>query len=300
MNIIHFKNKIFLVALLVGLAPVPALAARIYLDTASSSIGVGDTVVVNVKIDSENELVNVIDGSIRLDAGFSLVEVKELSVAGSILTVWPHKPTLSSDKKSISFVAGIPGGINSPNATLFKIILDARQTGTLRLKPNQMAVYLNDGKGTLAPTQSIPLEISIHKAMAGAAPRNDWASTISSDTTSPEPFMVVMGRDASVFEGKQFIAFNASDADSGIDHYLVAEGDLPVAESGDNYVLKNQDTPETIIVTAYDKAGNSRVVTYHTPSAVPEQVIIIIFIVIILLVGGVYWYSRFGKKRFKK
>ena len=48
-----------------------------------------------------------------------------------------------------------------------------------------------------------------------------------------------------------------------MDHYEVAEGAAAPVRSGTTYVLQHQNTPETITVYAYNKAGLAQTSTYQ-------------------------------------
>lgn len=293
MKFIPFKKLLTLSIFIIGLFPVSTFASRIYLETPTKSVNVGDTIVVNVKIDTEKATINVIEGSINFAGNENILEVKDISTAGSASSVWPVLPTLSSDSKSIPFNAGIAQGLNSSDATLFKIILLAVKTGSLNLTTSNLSSYLSDGKGTMVSTSGTPLEIIVNDLNKNI-PTNEWDKIKRTDTTPPDPFTVSFGKDDSVFDGKKFISFNAMDNESGIDYYEVIEGDLEPVRSTNTYILKNQENPSKIIVTAYDKAGNSRVTILDATSKTPTYIItgILIFVISLYMIYRLYIKAR--------
>lgn len=262
--------------------PVSAFAAHVYLQTASTTIAVGDTIVVHVLVDTEHAPVNLVQGTILVNGPISDVTVSDLSIAGSVLSLWVRTPSLDTDS-TISFVGGEPDGFTSSGAEIFKIILLAKKPGTIILDPSDISVYLNDGKATLASVQDTPLDLTIEPARKGVLPTNQWAGVLNTDTTAPQPFVITLGSDPSVFGGEQFIAWDTADAGSGIDHYEVTEGNLPPVKSSSPYVLQHQHTSESIVVTAYDKAGNARTTTYHTSSSFGGVDIFIIAMICIIV-----------------
>jgi hypothetical protein len=163
-------KKIFLFSIVVlflsVLAPLHVFAARVYVETDKNPMNVGDTVIVNVKIDSENETINVVKGQIDLGTATdaSLFKAGGMSIAGSILTIWPQEPLLSQDGHTISFEGGVPRGFNATDATLFTITVSARKPGTTNINPDNLETYLNDGKGTLTSTTGTGLSITIREA----------------------------------------------------------------------------------------------------------------------------------------
>lgn len=85
------------------------------------------------------------------------------------------------------------------------------------------------------------------------------------DGTAPEPFKPEIGRDPSIFEGKYFLSFSASDETSDIDHYEISEmkGNKEKIEwkTGKSpYLLKDQTLRSKILVKVVDRAGNERIV----------------------------------------
>jgi len=92
--------------------------------------------------------------------------------------------------------------------------------------------------------------------------------TILKDTTPPEFSDVFVAQDPTVFEGRTFLAFLATDRTSGIDHYEVAETKEGKRKMQDQrwknatspWLLKDQRLKSIITVRAIDKAGNESIV----------------------------------------
>jgi hypothetical protein len=284
---------------LVFLLPFSASAASLYMETAPGTVSTGDTIVVKAYLDTDSASANALDGSINL-SGTSAFSVQTISLADSTLTLWPTSPALSSDGKSIAFTGGLPGGFTGTHLLLFTMVLKAQTAGQESFTPTDTHLYLNDGKGTATPVTDTPLVLSVQSAKAGSTPRDEWQTTLSADTTPPAPFTVYEGQDPTVNGGKKYLFFGTTDAQSGVDHYMVKEGDSAPVESGMTYILQDQTTPVTVTVYAYDKAGNVRTSTITTtvssglniPTILP-----ILLLALALVLGIVYGVWRYTKRR---
>ena len=237
------------------------------METAPGPVSVGDTIVVRVYLDTDTSPANALDGTVDFSFSSSTITFKDIDLAGSLLTIWPHPPALSADGDSVSFTGGLPGGFTGTHLLLFGIILTAKAPGAASFVPTNTTLYLNDGKGTATPVTPKTFALTIMPAEAGVVPRNEWQTIVSGDTTPPEAFTIYEGQDPSVYGGKKYLYFQTTDAQSGIDHYEVTEGTAAPVRTGSTYVLQDQINPVVVTVSAYDKAGNVRTSTYRTPSS---------------------------------
>ena len=243
----------FLVALAL---PVSAFAATLSFDTPPGIVSAGDTVVVRAYLDSGSDTLNALDGDILFRTSTATFTIKEVSRSGSALTVWPANPVVSADGKEVTFTGGTAGGIPASRALVLSFVLHVESAGTVTVLSPSAQAYKDDGKGTVVPVTTKPLTFAVGTPKVGAPVRDEWAEIVGADTTPPEPFTFIVGHDPSVFDGKQFITFQTTDAQSGIDRYEVKEGNAAPVVSDITYVLKNQNTKESVVVYAYDKAGN--------------------------------------------
>ncbi len=276
---------------IISVIPAHASAATVYLEASRTNISVGDTVVVTVKINAEGAVLNSIDGQIGLKYGAGAATVQEFSLAHSALGLWPRTPSLSTDGQTVSFVGGVPGGFSIEGATVFNIIVQAKKAGTITITPQNTSVYLNDGKGTTVTTQLKGITLTVAAAKSGSPATDDWSSVVSTDRTPPEPFIVVLGQDPSLFSGKKFAFFSAVDNQSGISYYDVSENGGPVIRSGSTYVLQDQSGNATLNVTAYDKAGNKTVAAYSNGSSLWSNInwlAISIALVVLIIIYIIY------------
>lgn len=261
------------IAIILALSAVPqsVLAATTYLETTKSTMAVGDTAVLTLRVNTEGTSVNTVEGDVLIGPTDGIVEVEEFSLASSAFGLWPRTPSLSKDGKTASFVGGTPGGFNAEGAVVLKIIVKATKVGSVTVSPQNVVLFANDGNGTRmpAPGSSITLQVGPETT---APPSNDWKGILSSDTVPPEDFSIVIGHDPSVFDDKTFAFFSAIDNQSGISYYEVSEDGAPAVRSGSTYVLINQSGTATLEVTAVDKAGNRKIAQYPAAESSGEVV----------------------------
>ena len=295
-NYINLAYLGILAVCILGIVPAHASAATVYLESSRNTISVGDTAIVTVKINADAAVLNSVEGEIGLKPAANNLAVQEFSLANSSFGLWPRTPSLSTDGHTISFVGGVPGGFSIEGATLFKIIVQATKEGTVSINPQNLSVYVNDGKGTKVVTDIKGITIQVTPKKTGAVATNDWSSIVSTDTTPPAPFIVVSGQDPSLFSGKKFAFFSAVDNQTGIDHYDVSENGGAAVRSGSTYVFQDQSGNATLNVIAYDKAGNKTSASY---SGIPTEKGInwpVVAIIVIVLVALYFVYKMIFKK----
>ncbi len=294
-------------SLILGIAvflsiPLSSNAATVYLDSSKNTVSVGDTVIVNVKINAEGVTANTVDGNIVVKSGVGNMEVKEFSLANSAFGLWPRTPSLSKDGKNISFVGGVPGGFNIEGATLFKIIFQAKKAGSVTLIPENTIVYANDGKGTKLPVNVKSLTLNVVASKTGSITNDEWGAVVSKDTNPPEDFIIVLGQDQSMFEGKKFAYFSAVDNQTGIAYYEVSENGGAPVRSGSTYLIQNQEKDTKLIVTAVDRAGNKKISAYPTPQA--KDIInwfpVLVSVLLLLILESLFGIFKRNKKNVSK
>jgi len=233
-------------------------AATVYFNSNSNLISSGDTAVISVYLDTEGQHINVVEGEIAIQSKKTQPEVRELSVAGSDLSFWSRKPSFSPDTQVISFVGGTPGGFVKKDVLLFKIVLTGKKVGDVVFVPQTFSAYSNDGEGTPISVSSEDFLFRIEEG-DDSEPQDEWRQIISQDNTPPETLTATVGRDQSLFDGQLFLTIEGYDSASGIDHFEIKEGELDAVRTGPEYVLQNQNGDSLVIITAFDKAGNTRV-----------------------------------------
>ena len=261
-NLFNRKKYLFILALSTVLLPHSVFASTLYIDTNRSDFSVGDTVLFRVRIDSENQDINTVEGEVLLDYPVGAASLAGISTADSQFSLWPGKPLPSENNTSISFVGGSPGGLLATDAIVFNFALKLQETGQITLSPNNIGVYLNDGNGTKDTVTENDLLIYVMPETTDTQSTDDWKTTISQDKTAPESFEITIGKDPSIFDNRYFISFFTTDTESGVAYYEVQEGEADFVRAESPYVLTDQSLSGLIKVKAVDRAGNEKVVEF--------------------------------------
>ncbi len=268
-------------------------AASVYFGANSNLISPEDTAVIGVYLDTEQKNINVVEGELEIQSGNTDIEIRGLSIAGSDFSFWSRKPSWSEETHMISFVGGQPGGVIKKDALLFNIILKGLESGDVIFSPTSLIAYTHDGQGTPLSVRSENFLLRVEGSIP-AQPSDEWRTIVSQDNTPPEVLSASVGSDLSLFDGKLFITIESSDTESGIDYFEVHEGDFPSVRTGHEYVLQNQKGTSAIVITAYDKAGNSRVFEF-TP--VSSYGYVWVFGVVIAFVGIIIYIVIVQRKK---
>ncbi len=232
-----------------------ASAATVYLRAGTASVSAGDTTILDVRLGTEGGSYNVVEGAVKLEAAPGTFELRDLSVAGSDLSLWPRKPSWDERSGTISFTGGMPGGVSADDALLFRIAIAVAEPGTITFTPAKVTAYANDGTGAATPASGQPLTLRVGEPTG--APRDALRDLVASDNEPPRFLAVNVGSDPSVHGGMLFLAIEVEDSGSGLDHLEVAEGTNPAVRTGSEYVLRDQARTAPVTITAYDRAGNA-------------------------------------------
>ncbi len=250
------KSSLHIVVVIIGYLglffPIHTYAAQVSFSLMPNEV-VGDTAtIVEVRLDTEGRDVNAIEGIVRLEnAGTAVVSSAVVETGGSVLTLWPVAPTYSAVDGIIRFTGGIPEGFTR-EGLIFRIRIFASKPGTVSLSWIGGSAYLGDGKGTTESISSRSITISLSPSTPNPI------NPASIDSKPPYFDMVEVGRDAEAFDGKYFVSFHATDDLSGLDRYEVTEDQVVTKVENGVYVLHDQEKKARVILTAYDKAGNSK------------------------------------------
>ena len=285
------KGRVFLFMVLVGLLlPHLSQAASLYIDPPFSNLYRGDAVTLSVRLDVDEETgecVNAVDTVISYPDNIDPVDV---SIGGSIFSIWVERPVINKENRTITFAGGIPNGYcgrvaGDPRLTNVLAELVFRSPGfvigrtndsneaTIEFTEDSVA-YLNDGRGTKAGLRLLPASINLIDEVSPNI-ANDWQDEIDADDIRPEEFSIILEKGSGLkFTDRYYIVFNTVDKQTGIDRYQVMEepntqfasfewgrADAPWVDAVSPYVLEDQSLNSIIRVRALDKAGNEYVAT---------------------------------------
>lgn len=377
---------IFLCAVFLTAAPFIADAAVLYILPQAQTVYLGDTFIVEVRLDTEGKEINAAEANLTFS--INLIDVLDVSTGGSALSI-PVKGRGDSKGGDLFLAGGAPEGFTG-DGLVGRITFSTKAEGTAVISfADDSRVLLNDGSGTPAeliylegiyligkrpegwvaisapthPNQSkweqgstlrlhwdpaqdaeysyilsrdplaepdeIPdkpagellwigdmeyawLEDGIYyfhlrQAVKDAPGQITWGPKITFramiDATPPEDFQPKFV----AIEGRQYIAFNAFDKTSGIDHYEVQEQPLdfwgnPKEVAGEwqkgqsPYLPSDQKLNSIIRVRAFDGAGNTRVAELAPPKK-PLWKTALPWIILAVLFALMAWI---GKKKFNK
>lgn len=294
----QFKIAIILLFIDFVLFPVTTFAAKLYLEPATGQYQRGDTFIVEIRIDTQDQCINTVEANLNFSQ--DSLEMIDFSQGNSILTLWVKLPVIDQSAGLVSFSGGIPGGYcgrisgdpaesNLLGKMVFKIgeIKQGPASGeTLNQAKieflDSSRVLLNDGLGTKA---ELTTKGAIFQLLAGRLGpfKDEWREELEKDSLPPELFEIKIHQDPAIFEGKYFIVFSAVDKQTGIDHYEVKEGRRKWKIAQLPYLLENQKLTDEIKVKAVDKAGNERIAQY-IPEVQKSPLSYWIFFIIIGLV----------------
>lgn len=267
-------KKIFL-PLLIALLPTLASAATLRFDPILRPTMPGDVFVATMRIDvSAGECVNA--ATVGIIYPPTLLTLNAVSRGESIFSLWlDQKEDVANGQ--VHFTAGIPGGycgraVGDPGQSnvVAKIVFqykgDAASLPAIIGFLPETELDLNDGRGTKATLVTQPM--SVNYATASAS-RNEWLGVVNDDTYPPEEFIPQIIKDSGDTNSPFYLIFDATDKQSGVEHYEVLEEDpnsfgfrfgsrvkakpAPVTSP---YLLQDQTLSSRIVVRAFDHAGN--------------------------------------------
>ncbi len=128
-----------------------AEAAVISLYPAEQKISENGTIIVEIRLNSEQQVVNAVQATITYPV--ELLEVLEVSTGGSFLTLWPAMPVDNANDGIVTMTGGRPQGSYVTNGKIASITFRAKAGGLASVAFDQIStsVHLNDGLGTAAP-----------------------------------------------------------------------------------------------------------------------------------------------------
>lgn len=238
-------------ALLFFFVPLGVSAATLSLRAEGAPAGVGDTILVEVVLDSDAP-VNAFSGTVRYPQ--DLLEPVSISDGSSIVSVWLARP--QEKKGEIVFEGLTPGGFSGRQGEIFGALFKVKAAGAAALALGDVLVLRNDGAGGEEPVQHQTLALALL-----AEPQGGYME--KADTNPPEPFELYFGEDPALFVFRDYVVFSPVDKGSGVATLEVRErrpfwfgGAWHPVESP--YVLKDQSGASLVEVRATDRAGNVR------------------------------------------
>lgn len=305
------------------LLPQSVFAVELFLTTAEENLNKGDTFIVDVRVDSQGECINVVDVDITFDN--SALQIIDLGRGESLVSLWiENEIVVDQTGGRVHFSGGIPGGYcgrvqGDPGLTnniaklVFTTLGQSLATTTQVSISESSKVLLNNERGEEATLIRKNLQLAIQDV--GAPIKNEWLQVVRADATAPEFFEVLIYEKEGVskWDSSLYIIFNTTDKQSGISHYEVLETN-PLKYGFDvrtgresrwetitsPYFLKDQTLSSKIFIKAVDKAGNERIAEVLTGQPILRKAAISLgvqIIVVLVLIGAVVLIRRRMKKK---
>lgn len=258
---------LFIISLLCIKIPLEAKAAAISVKAEKDVVATGEEFPVTVNLDTRGQDVNSVKVTIAYAA--DILEFQKIVLEGSIVSFWIEPPEVKETGKLV--MSGvIPGGFSGSEGRIVTVVFKGLKAGSANFLAEDIQVLMNDQRGselrTVCPESGVT--VSTAQAVAEDAAEKSWE-----DNLPPEPFEVAVSKHEDVFDGRWFLAFEAQDRGSGIDHYEVQEtktgapSDEGWVRTGRSpYLLADQKTRSYIYVKAVDKDNNTRIEMLNPPS----------------------------------
>ena len=162
---------------------VQAQGASLFLSPGSESFIVGDSFLVEVKVDTADIPINAAQATIYFP--IERLEVLNIFKDDSIFTLWPEEPVFSNLSGEISFAGGLPHPGCRKIENLITIEFKAKKEGITNLTFDKAQVLADDGKGTNILVFLREAKYSIQKLItsheAGVDRRNFYLEKLFTD-----------------------------------------------------------------------------------------------------------------------
>ena len=146
--IIYFSFLFSILCFLSFILPDKAeAAASLYLVPSTGAYTVGNTFLIELRVNSGGEPINAADATLVFDV--DNLEVRSISKDGSIFSLWVQEPVFSNSLGTMNFAGGKPSpGYTGATGVIFSIVFKAKTAGTANISFSSGSVLADDGKGT--------------------------------------------------------------------------------------------------------------------------------------------------------
>jgi len=306
LEVYKFSEKKYLIIVAIfaaGFFSLPIFvqaATDVYFDLAKPTIYEGDTFIVNLKINTPDTLINVVDGTILYDN--SKLNIKEVITGNSLFAFWPAPPIIFNDIGELRFVGGVSDGFQGNGGSILQIVFLAKSEGEPIIDfLDGFSVFLNDGQGTQISPELEPLLVGILERPLDVPIQDEWQIVLEKDKTSPGFIEAIISQDQHIFDNQYFVSFLATDKESGISHYEIQEGINGFIPTKSPHLLQDQSLESTLQIKAVDMAGNESLITPILTEAqgVPYGTYVIwsLGVLAILILILLLWRLRMAKSR---
>ena len=249
----------FIFLFLIILFPTLSFASEFYFHSVPGELRVGEKLEVNLKLNSEGEILNALEGRILYDP--TTLRLERVSDGGSVINFWVDRP-LEREVGVVDFSGITPGGFVSGDSLVLRIDFIALAPGRTKIQGEDFSALKHDGLGTNTVIKIIGTEIDIKEAVGLIEPKSQ-----TQDLIAPEIFTPRVVSQPEVFNGDKVLIFATTDKDSGLFGYYVREYQVPFLKYFSTwqkvespYRLEDQSRSSYVEVKAVDHSGNERLV----------------------------------------
>lgn len=244
---------------------------------APNSIEGDEAVIVDMYVESAGEPINALDGVIGFlgTGGESVTEVI-VETGGSPFTLWPQAPVYDKEEDVIRFTGGAITSFEEKRRVLrMRIFTKAKFPITISWLRGE--AYRDDGLGTSVNISSRSLLFTPERG------EPNIIRATSEDSEPPVIESIEVGYDDEIENGKYFLSVYAIDEVSGFSHFEVIEGGVKTRIDNGPYFFLGQGSNEQVLVTVYDKAGNSVSIKVPEEQKIPHSSFFFLGIIVLTL-----------------
>ena len=274
-----------------------ARAAELKLSSPTLKIEAGQQFQVDLSLNTEAESINALEGKIIFPP--ELLKLKKIQDGNSFVNFWIEKPKDDSTG-GITFSGITPGGMTIENGLIFSAVFETITSGAATLEISDARALLNDGQGSAASLDVLPLNLTVSETTAAQKPVNIEVS----DTLPPETFRPEIAQDKNIFAGRYFLVFATQDKGSGMARYEVRElrqnffsSLTSWKEAVSPYLLADQELKSYIFIKAVDWNGNEKIAVISPRYPLLWYENYLIYAIIILSVSAYILWKILRRKR---
>lgn len=161
-----------------------ASAATLYFGPSSGTFSVGNILIANVLVNTQEQAVNNADAVINFPT--EMLDVVSVSKSGSIFSLWVEEPTFSNSAGTITFDGGLPTpGFNGTAGKMIGIVFRVKKAGLASLVFSSAAVRANDGFGTDVLQGRAQAQFTLKAADAAPKVPSEAAPEVPSIVSTP-------------------------------------------------------------------------------------------------------------------
>jgi len=142
-----------------------AFGATLGINVSQDTFKVGDQFNADIKIDSEDVGINVVQATIKFSS--AVLEVVSIDKTGSAFNFWIQDPTFDNTTGEITFVGGSSSGLVGKSLQTLRVVFKAKGLGQSDLVFSDGAITASDGSGTNVLTAMNKTSITIASTVSG-------------------------------------------------------------------------------------------------------------------------------------